>query len=230
MASGTIFIQKLADLFYKRNRASSVKGQATNTLREWGGVWCPPWEIAKKFVEKLGTKIFSVSEKKVKKAAEDYKKLVLDTLEQQRYASRWQPLNAKYLAWKRRVGRDSRILIATREYMQSIEVVKKPIEDSPVQKRVFFVVGLPDKIHKDSGIPIRKLARIHEFGATRYNKKGQEIRIPARPLWRPTMAEFQAKNAKKILERIQVKVFEEVDKLVQDFQKSQADYRQGLNP
>jgi phage gpG-like protein len=227
MATALTFLQNLADLFYKRNRTPPASGSNRKVLNDLGGIWCPPWEAASNFFKRLGERMFAVSEEKVRTGAEEYKKLVLDTLEQQRYADRWQPLSARYLAWKKRKKRDLRILIATKEYMQSIEVRKEDGAAPAGEKRVFFIVGLPDRIHQDSKLPIRKLALIHEFGVP---ATPDHAAIPARPLWRPTQEEFKAKHAAKVLERIRIEVLAEVKKLYEEFQKKQSDYRRGLNP
>jgi phage gpG-like protein len=227
MSTARTFLQRLADLFYARNNRPPASGGNRKVLNDLGGVWCPPWETASNFFKRLGERMSTISEDKVKAAAEEYKKLVLDTLVQQRYASRWQPLSERYLAWKKRKKRDLRILIATKEYMQSIEVRREEGTAAAGERRIFFIVGLPDKIHQDSKMPIRKLARIHEFGlpATK-----DHAAIPARPLWRPTQEEFKAKHAAKVVERIKIEILAEVKKLYEEFQQRQSDYQRGLNP
>lgn len=214
----------LAEFFYKRNRAGFAQGKTKPQLAKKDGVWSPTWEVARNFVKTLGDTLYVVSEQKVKEAAEEYRKLLLSTLESQRYAARWPPLNPAYLEWKKRNKRDPRMLIATKEYMQSIEVRREEGTNSPELRKVFFIVGLPDRIHRDSGMPVRKLARIHEFGAEIYDKKGRRHVIPPRPLWRPTQKEFKEKYAQEVLDRMKREIFNEITKLIKTFQKAQTDY------
>lgn len=209
-----------ANAFYKRNKTRGY-GKSRDALRRMGGVWCAPLEVAKNFVVKLGEMIFGLSKDKIRAGAEEYKKLLLATLESQRYAAEWTPLSERYLAWKIKNKRDPRILISTKEYMQAIEIREEKQEGSKGKSRIVYVVGLPDRIHQDSGLPFRKLARIHEFGTKR---------IPARPLWRPTQEEFKAKHAKKVLERIKFDISTEIKDLIDQFRRTQTDYSRVLRP
>jgi hypothetical protein len=85
-----------------------------------------------------------------------------------------EPLKPEYKEWKAQHGYDTRILIQTDEYVRSIRWWQLPSGDT--------VVGVPNKIHH-SGLPMRILARVHEFGSAKAN-------IPARPVWRPVLSSF----------------------------------------
>lgn len=90
-------------------------------------------------------------------------------LDEQKYDHK--PLNPKYRQKKIDEGHDERILIRTKEYMESISW-------GVTHGRVW--AGVPSrKIHRDSGLLLTVLARIHEFGTSR---------VPARPLWRPLIS------------------------------------------
>jgi len=91
----------------------------------------------------------------------------------------WYPLDAKYLRRKIRQGFDPRILIRTKEYVESLQV-SKPEES---ELGILYRVEVPDKEH-NSGLPFQELARIMEFGR-RDGKKPY-----ARPHWRPTWGIF----------------------------------------
>jgi hypothetical protein len=201
--------------FEKRNEAA--KGKTEETLAKAGGVWSSPFVAAKNFVSKLGKILSGTTDKHLRKVAEDYKKLLITTLESQRYQSQWKPLSERYLRWKIKNKRDPRMLISTREYMSAIEIREEKHED-----KIVWIVGLPDKIHVDSGLPFRKLARIHEFGTLpSKNHPG----IPPRPLWRPTQHEFRKVHAPKILKRIGADIRAEIGNLRREFIKVQPDYR-----
>ena len=91
----------------------------------------------------------------------------------------WRPLSEEYLEWKKEQGLDDRILIATGDYVDSIQV-RKTKRGTGVQ----IQVGVPAGIHEPSGLPYRTLARIMEFGSS---TRG----VPARPHWRPAKAWIQ---------------------------------------
>jgi len=102
------------------------------------------------------------------------------------------PLTVEYLKKKVREGKDPRILLSTGDYVQGIQVKKRRVP--PRQDRVVYVVGMANRPHRYSGIPLPKLARLHEYGASRYQvplfgdpDKKVDITIPARPHWRPVM-------------------------------------------
>jgi hypothetical protein len=138
-------------------------------------------------------------------------------------------LNAAYLASKKRAGLDTRILIATRDYVRSIHVVKgTPI--GQISKRnkkignvkkllqetgkdflgdnVAYIVTVPDGIHKPSGLPYAFLARILEFGSEKRN-------IPPRPHWLPIWKIFMSKDRKKLPSRVKRKFLKELDIAIQ---------------
>jgi hypothetical protein len=91
-----------------------------------------------------------------------------------------QPLNPDYKAGKVAQGLDPRILIATREYLDSIQVTKLIGEYG-------YRVGVPNRIHSGSNISLRDLARMLEFGTSR---------MPARPHWRPMASIYHNKAVK----------------------------------
>jgi hypothetical protein len=113
--------------------------------------------------------------KEIAKAITDEAKLVI---EQQRY--RHQPLNPDYRDRKEAEGYDTRILIRTGEYLESISW-------GVTHGRVW--AGVPSrKIHEDSGLPLHVLARIHEFGTST---------IPPRPVWRPLLSKYSRGGTKR---------------------------------
>jgi hypothetical protein len=206
--------------FEKRNEGA--KGKTSTTLAQAGGVWSSPFIAAKNFIGKLGKILTGTTDKHLRKVAESYKKLLLDTLESQRYRTQWKPLSERYLHWKIKNKRDPRMLISTREYMSAIE-----IREEKHDSKIVWIIGLPDRIHVDSGLPFRKLARIHEFG-TLPSKKHPGI--PPRPLWRPTQHEFRKVYAPRFLKRIGADIRSEVKDLTRVFTKDQPDYRPNYHP
>jgi len=91
----------------------------------------------------------------------------------------WYPLSPEYLRRKVAQGFDPRILIRTKEYVESLQVS----EQEETEFGLLFRVEVPDEEH-NSGLPFRELARIMEFGR-RDGKKPY-----ARPHWRPTWGIF----------------------------------------
>jgi hypothetical protein len=112
---------------------------------------------------------------------------VKDTIERQLY--QWKPLSPRYAAHKRKMNLDPRILIATGDYIAGIGIRK--LANGQIE------VGVKKRIHKPSGLPLRILAKIHEFGTRKYKVKLPQggvawVRIPARPHWRPVIAQVRA--------------------------------------
>ena len=85
----------------------------------------------------------------------------------------WRPLKPEYRLYKIKNRLDPRMMISTGEYINSIEV-------NELDDQIGYSVGVPNRLH-NSGLSLRVLARIHEFGT---------IRIPARPHWRPQISAF----------------------------------------
>jgi hypothetical protein len=124
-----------------------------------------------------------------KALAERFIELVRKGIQQQRY--RHVPLSTGYLAWKRRMGLDERILIATGDYVRSFQV-RREERKGPQGKQIVYTAGPPDEIHPPSGLNYRTLARIHEFGTAT---------IPARPHWGPAWRQLQATEGQKVLKQ-----------------------------
>jgi hypothetical protein len=103
-------------------------------------------------------------------------------------------LNKKYLERKAKAGLDTRILIATGRYIESICVKRKVTANT---KDIFYTITVPRKLVPNTSITYNKLAKIHEFGTSSYsivhkNLDGTltrtRIKLPARPHWRPLLA------------------------------------------
>jgi hypothetical protein len=106
-----------------------------------------------------------------KEFADDLKELI----ERQLFA--WVPLSSGYARYKRRMGLDPRILIATGRYVNSIE----PQPDG----KGGWVIGVPDEpLSPGSRYTLKDLARWLEFGTQH---------MPARPHWRPAMNIWRTK-------------------------------------
>lgn len=191
-------------------KADKLKGVSYKSLPT--GIWCNTLKRARDFVEKLRERLGKASDDEVKKAAYDFVNHLKNTVYQQRY--KWTPLSEEYLQWKRKKGRDTRILLATHEYIQSIRVIRNEVGSwHDETKVIYYEIGLPDIVHRDSGMPLRKLAAIHEFGVPKRN-------IPARPLWQPAMKEFSKSTSKKVLKRIKVRALKEAKILSKEIGRS----------
>jgi hypothetical protein len=81
----------------------------------------------------------------------------------------WAPLSKQYKTYKRRMGLDPRILIATGRYVHAIKPIQQPNGS--------WVVGVPEEPLRAGGkYTLRDLARWLEYGTRN---------MPARPHWRP---------------------------------------------
>lgn len=101
---------------------------------------------------------------------------VTDAIERQTYD--WEPLKPKYLDKKIEQGYDPRTLVRTREYLDSISW-------GVTGGKIW--AGIKMGSMHSSGLPMAKLARIHEFGTAV---------VPARPLWRPALSIVLRRNKK----------------------------------
>jgi len=176
--------------------------------RRDGGVWAPGLEMVKEWLPELQSKLLEAGNEELERSAQHFCDMVKLAIYSQAY--KWKPLTERYIKWKKRKGRDTRILISTGEYVQSIEVsqsIEGNLED------VIYTVGLPDKIHIASGLPIRQLAAIHEFGSPK-------ARIPARPVWYPTWRLVMPEVKEKVSKRLRQTAFEEAEKFQLKLQKA----------
>jgi hypothetical protein len=133
----------------------------------------------------------------------------------------WEPLSPPYAKWKENQGLDDRMLVATNNYMNLIEVQwtrdrlgrftklsRVSIQDVP---DLSFRVGLPplkvvdaEGNTSESGFRYTDLARVLEFGTEK---------IPPRPHFGPAYAAFVANDMpklnntlRKILSKIELKL------------------------
>lgn len=92
------------------------------------------------------------------------------------------------VAAKARRGGDPRILVDTRQYVNSIRARRKEGENA-------YEVGVADEKHELSDANLRSIAAWLEYGTR--NADGTR-RMPARPHWRPIWQEFVAMKDKLI--------------------------------
>jgi len=100
----------------------------------------------------------------------------------------WNKLNKKYLARKKKQGLSTVTLIATSQLMQSITT------QSSSNKMSAFVGVLRTAKRRGGGKAVL-IAAIHEFGSKRR-------KIPARPLFRPTLQEVKPQIANRYREAL----------------------------
>lgn len=125
-------------------------------------------------------------DERIKKLADSAAKRVRKLIRSQ--AENWEPLNEDYEAFKKRTGLDTRKLIASKEYIESIVATKV----GTCQYRV----GPSLKKKHSSGLPLWKLARMLEYGNVATN-------LPARPHYRPVLDQVkeELKDIVKTLKR-----------------------------
>jgi hypothetical protein len=91
----------------------------------------------------------------------------------------WDPLNEDYAEQKVNEGLSENILVATSSYFQSIT--------SWADKYTGYA-GVKKKVYNEDGQEIADIAKTHEYG-TSIAGKNNNITIPSRPLWQPTITE-----------------------------------------
>lgn len=98
------------------------------------------------------------------------------------------PLSEEYLRRKVDAGLDHRILISTREYIESFQVVRTP-------EGVF--AGIPEGVQHSSGVEMASLARWLEEGTPN---------MPARPHIEPSWEMFWSQARSRLRKRINEEV------------------------
>jgi len=100
-----------------------------------------------------------------------------------------EPLAERTVRNKIQRGEDARKLLATGDYIRGIEVRKFNLPGLGVM----WGVGLADRDHEPSGLPLRVLAEILEKGSA-------SARVPARPHWRTAWRNLKRRVREKGLE------------------------------
>jgi len=152
----------------------------------------PKYQKVKNWIGIFKDQMFEMSLESMEEISKDFAEEVRKVIVNQLY--KWKPLTQRYLERKRRKGLDTRILIATKSYLNSIEA--KPRKKKGKITSWSVVPGHFNLKHKPSGLKMHTLARWLEFG----NK-----RIPARPHWRPAWSAYVRKKnlySKKILKKV----------------------------
>jgi hypothetical protein len=114
----------------------------------------------------------------------------------QEFEDDWEPLSPKYLRWKVRMGLDERLLRATGEYVQSIQV-RLGEEDG------VYIVSPADRSHRDprvarpDGPSLKQIGFWLEYGTFKVvqledGNVGARVLMPARPHWRPVWTRFKS--------------------------------------
>jgi len=159
---------------FKRRKKTKVKGKTkTKTL-------------PKNFFSVFAKEALLAANKGNVALAESLVKEAKDIIKEQRY--NWEPLTKAYSDHKKRNKLDSRIYIATKDYVENIGTFKRTVGGKEL-----IWVGPKPGTHEPSGLSYTKLSRILEFGTL-------DLRIPARPLWRPLLsaAVRRSKRFKKV--------------------------------
>lgn len=122
----------------------------------------------------------------------------------------WPPLTPKYLAWKKRHGYDERILIMTKQYVDSMSVIRMMNEPDPGTKkkkgRYMVGVGVKEGFHRRAKVALGQLMRWLEYGTSGAGKKGG---MPPRPHWRIVWERFRVEMPRHA-ERIRLEILREL--------------------
>lgn len=137
----------------------------------------PPKRFNRRLINIFGTHKAKVKSSLAPIIAADFVSELKKRIQAQSFKG-WAPLNVEYKQYKKAKGFDTRTLIKTGEYLNSIGWRRTPAGN--------ISVGSRKRVHSASGLPMMKLARIHEYGSA---KAG----IPPRPHWGPTIAYIRRK-------------------------------------
>lgn len=119
-----------------------------------------------------------------------------------RQLRRWIRLSPDYAEYKKKHGLDSRILIATGRYVESIFVEMTSVG----KKEVVYTVTVPDEPHdpdEPNSINLKLLARVLEYGSVKRN-------IPPRPHWRPVATKISLLQSVTTGEKLASKALREI--------------------
>lgn len=137
------------------------------------------WDVVGRTFNEMQRTIDKVGDEPMKQCAEAYLEKLKSKMAGQEFP--WTPLSASYVAYKKKKGLDSRMLIATGEYLEKLKVGKSKGTSKGAS---LFVGADPSDIHTPSGLSMEKIAGIMEYGSSNGN-------IPARPHFRPTWEEMR---------------------------------------
>lgn len=122
----------------------------------------------------------TIAEEELDDMAEEFPEYLATHMELQTW--RMAPLSPSYLAMKQRTGLDTRILLATHDYINAIKAMKPERQGETYQpgdntsKPKTWNIGPPEGTHEPSGLPYAALAARLEFGVSSQN-------LPPRPHW-----------------------------------------------
>lgn len=116
----------------------------------------------------------------------------------------WPPLNPEYLARKKKLGYDERILIATGQYVKALTVIKvmeEPKEGTKGSKGIYRVgVGVRENATRRARVAMGQLMKWLEYGTTR---------MPPRAHWRPVWEQFRVEMPRHA-ERIRLEILRDL--------------------
>lgn len=150
--------------------ARTVHTFRAKSFAELGG---QPWELITGILKVFGKSVVEMASENTKGLAIWMRNEVKSRVYNQTFDHT--PLNERYLEWKKKTKLDTRILVATNDYIRLIEATPTASAESGNEA---WAVGPPEGVHQPSGLRYKDLAKIHEFGS-------KKQRIPPRPVWRP---------------------------------------------
>lgn len=139
----------------------------------------------KETVKRLEKVLKEAQAKGMQAAAERFLQGLKENWEGQR-AILW-PLSQAYREAKQKKGLDARILIATRELLDSLQIIK--------QKDALVVGAPPGRKHSDSNLKLEELLKVIEYGSPSRN-------LPSRAILRQTKAALREELARVAKEEI----------------------------
>jgi hypothetical protein len=160
-----------------------------NTGREFTNVLMRALEATwPEFVQRNGTEI-----------SQNFIGRVRDVIDKQEQS--WPPLNPAYLARKIRRGRDPRMLVSSKQYMNNFEAVRVDAEH--------WKMGPKHNRHPEAHLTFEQLGMVHEYGAPSRN-------IPPRPHWGPVFKEFQDRKVETETKMLSSLVSEVHNRILKD--------------
>lgn len=145
-----------------------------------------PWQDLERDIVRLKTTMVAKLQLATLQNAETTRKGVVKHLQNQDL--RWEKLNKQYRERKKKRGLSTATLIATSQLMQSITT-------QVTSNKMSAFVGVLRSGKRRDGEKPALIAAIHEFGSKRR-------KIPARPLFRPTLREVKPEIANRYREAL----------------------------
>jgi len=158
----------------------------------------PPFS---RIADSIRRSVATVADHELKKFAVEMRDFMRDGIRRQRFPSfQAYPLSRGYMEWKKSVGLDRRVLIATGQYVNNI--VYRKIRRGVYEVNVPENIAARDKDGRPVGVTLRVLGAIHEIGSA-------AAQVPPRRHWRDGIAHAE-QRAQEVAQAVAVEAARQV--------------------